>query len=119
MKNLVVILSVLIGSVSMADQSGEKVYKHHNQKAVKVEIGKKGFQSKQPLKFKAGELIVLDITRTTKKTCMTELKHPKTGKLVDLPLNKEVRFEVGSYDKSKKIDLLCGMDMKAGVIHVN
>jgi len=88
------------------------------EKTVKVEIGKKGFKPQTPLNFKPNENIVLNITRTTKKTCMTELRHPKTGKLVNLPMNKEVKFGIGSYNKPTEIKLLCGMKMEAGVIHV-
>lgn len=87
-------------------------------KVVEVEIGKKGFQPSL-IKVGKGENLVLMINRTTDKTCMKALKHPKTGKLVKFPLNKKTKFEVGSFAESKKVDLLCGMDMKAGIIHVN
>ncbi len=121
MKIIIIILGMLLSHIAVADHSGEKHDAHHNKmaaKAIKVEIGTKGFVPSAPLNFKPNEKIVLNITRTTKKTCMTALKHPKTKKSVELPLNKEVRFEVGSYDKPKEITLLCGMGMKAGVVQI-
>ena len=98
------------------------VFADHHQgtkaKVIDVEIGKKGFQP-NPIKVSKGENLVLMVNRTTDKTCMTALKHPKTGKLTKFPLNKKTKFEVGSFSEAKKVDLLCGMDMKAGVIHIN
>ena len=114
------IFTLILSSVSLADHSGDKGHSHHKktEKVVKVEIGKKGFKPETPLNFKPNETIVLNITRTTNKTCMTSLKHPKTGKLIELPMNKEVRFEIGKYGKAQEIKLLCGMGMKAGVVYV-
>lgn len=114
------IITLGLSSVSLADHSGGEKHSHHKktERVVKVEIGKKGFKPAAPLKFKPKENIVLNITRTTDKTCMKSLKHPKTGKLVKLPMNKQVRFEIGEYAKAQDIKLLCGMGMKAGVIHV-
>ena len=122
MKKSIITIGLLLFSVGVfASNPGEKDHSHHKKeviKTVKVEIGKKGFKPQTPLNFKPNEGIVLKITRTTNKTCMTELKHPKSGKLVKLPMNKEVKFDIGSYKKPTEIKLLCGMDMKAGVIHV-
>jgi plastocyanin domain-containing protein len=131
-KSIVTIAMVFLSAQAFAGKNGDAHHSGHEhkhehtqknkqsaEKSVKVEIGKKGFNPESPLNFKPNENIVLNITRTTKKTCMTELRHPKTGKLVDLPMNKEVRFDVGTYDKPTEIKLLCGMKMKAGVIHVS
>ena len=122
MKKTIITLAVfLLTATAYAGHGGDMDHSNHKQmieKAVKVKIGKKGFKPQTPLHFKPNENIVLNITRTTKKTCMTELKHPKTGKMVNLPLNKEVRFDIGSYEKPTEVKLLCGMKMKAGVIHV-
>lgn len=114
------VITLGLSSVSLADHSGDKGHSHHKktERVVKVEIGKKGFKPATPLHFKPNENIVLKITRTSDKTCMKSLKHPKTGKLVNLPMNKEVRFEIGEYDKDQEVKLLCGMGMKAGVVHV-
>lgn len=120
-KNIIAFGVLIMSTVAFAGHGGEMDHSKHKQKiekAVKVEIGKKGFKPQTPLHFKPNENIVLNITRTTEKTCMTELRHPKTGKLVNLPMNKEVKFDIGSYKKPTEIKLLCGMKMEAGVIHV-
>ena len=118
---LTTIILIGMGSMSFADHSGEGEHSHHKktERVVKVEIGSKGFQAVTPLNFQPKENIVLNITRTTDKTCMKSLKHPKTGKLIKLPINKEVRFEIGEYSKPQEVKLLCGMGMKAGVISVS
>ena len=87
-------------------------------KVVEVEIGKKGFQPAK-IDLKKGENLVLNVTRKTNKTCMKKLKHPVSGQLVDLPKDQMVEIVVGSFDEKKKMDLLCGMGMKAGVVQVN
>ena len=120
-KTIISITVFLFTATAFAGHGGDMDHSKHKQmieKTVKVEIGKKGFKPQTPLNFKPNENIVLNITRTTKKTCMTELRHPKTGKLVNLPMNKEVKFGIGSYNKPTEIKLLCGMKMEAGVIHV-
>ncbi len=118
---ILMVLALSMSQTSLADHSGGSEHSHSSkvEKVVKVEIGKKGFKAESPLNFKSNESIVLNITRTTDKTCMTSLKHPKTGKLVKLPLNKQVRFEVGEYSEAKEVKLLCGMGMKAGVLHIS
>ncbi len=121
MKALFFVTILVFGSSGFADY-GHEDEDHHQEivvKAVSVEIGKKGFVPKSELKFKKGEKIVLNITRTTDKTCMKNLKHPKTGKLIELPLNKKVKFEIGDYKEKKEVKLLCGMGMKAGVLKIN
>ena len=122
MKNITMLGVFLLCIGAVADHSGEEDHSHHDpkiEKAVKVEIGKMGFKAETELNFKPNENIVLNITRTTNNTCMKELKHPKTGKLVKLPMNKEVKFEIGFYEKPIEVKLLCGMGMKAGVIQVD
>lgn len=118
MKIIISIIAILFTCSAMAHDHGKENLKTTIEKVVKVEIGKKGFVP-NPVKAKKGENLVLNITRTTKKTCMTELKHPTSGKLVKLPLNEEVRFEVGKLNTNKKIDLLCGMDMNAGSVVIS
>ena len=84
---------------------------------VNVTIGKDGFKP-NPITIKQGHELTLLVKRTTKKTCMTNLKNPISGKLVEMPLDKEVRFKIGKFDSKKTVKLLCGMDMKAGVIQI-
>jgi|GEM_PF-2256528 len=122
MKKSIIVFGVFLLSVSsFADKTGGINHSEHKQKVEKtvdIEIGKKGFKPQTSLNFKPNENIVLNITRTTTKTCMTELEHPKTGRLVALPINKKIRFDIGTYKKPTEIKLLCGMKMEAGVIHV-
>lgn len=118
MKKIMIVTALLaFGFSAGADHSDEKEG-HTHAHPVKVEIGKKGWVAEKALDFKKGEEIVLDVTRTTEKTCMKGIKHPKTGKVVDLPMNKETRLDLGKYDEAKEIKLLCGMGMTAGVVHV-
>ena len=86
-------------------------------KKVKVEIGDQGFKPAQ-IEVKKGENLILMITRTTDSTCVKELKNASGSKQVELPLNKEVKFEFGQLDKPGKVKILCGMDMTAGVVAV-
>lgn len=106
MKSLLISL-LLVAGVAHAD----------SEKVVKVKISEDGFQPAQ-IEVKKGENLVLMVTRTTDKTCMKELKAVKGTGQTDLPLNKEVRFDVGALEKSGEVKLLCGMDMTAGVVKV-
>ena len=113
-KILVVITSLALGASSLASDGS---YEKDKQKIVKVEISEDGFK---PAKIKAqkGEKLVLLVTRKTDKTCMKELKKIDGSGQVKLPLNKEIRFNLGQLNKAGEIKLLCGMGMKAGVIAV-
>ena len=109
----VIILTLLLGVAATADQGK----KNQELKTVKVEIGKDGFQPAK-IKAKAGEHLVLLVTRTTDSTCMKALKKEGDSKQVELPLDQEVRFDVGLLQKEANIKLLCGMDMTAGRVEV-
>lgn len=112
-KLLIIAVSLLISGVSVAHEG-----KHINkEKTVKVTIGEDGFKPSQ-IDGKKGDNIILLVTRTTDKTCMTELKNINGKGQTKLPLNKEVQYKVGLLDKAGEIKILCGMDMKAGVIKV-
>ena len=101
------------------DHSAKKMqHSMGKMKVVEVEIGKNGFQPAK-IDLKKGEKLVLNVTRKTNKTCVKKLKHPVSGQGIDLPKNQMVEIVVGSFHEKKKLDLLCGMDMKAGVIQVN
>lgn len=114
MKKLLVMGTLLfLGGVSSAQQ-GKLSFK---EKTVKVIISEEGFVPAQ-IEGKQGDDLVLLVTRTTDKTCVTELKNRNGVGETKLPLNKEVRFRVGPLTKAGEIQLLCGMDMKAGVVKV-
>ncbi len=89
----------------------------HNEKVIKLEINEDGSKPEK-ITAKRGEYLILLVTRTTDETCMTELKKLNGTGQVELPLNKEVRFEVGKLKKAGEVKLLCGMDMTAGVVQV-
>lgn len=115
MKNLLfVVIGVILGASAYAHEGSHESVK---EKTVKVEISEAGFK---PAKIKAhkGEELVLLVTRKTDKTCMMALKKVDGSGQVKLPLNKETRFNVGQLNKVGEIKLLCGMDMKAGVVSV-
>jgi plastocyanin domain-containing protein len=88
-----------------------------DRKMVKVEISEYGFKPAK-IKVEKGMDLVLMVTRTTDETCMKELKKPDGSGRVELPLNKEVKFEVGRFKKTGEIQILCGMNMQAGVVQV-
>lgn len=116
MKKLILILASL-GFMSPSFAHSHEGKSHGDEKVVKVEINEDGFKPGK-IKAKKGEELVLMVTRTTDKTCMKELKNPNGSGQVELPLNKEVRFEVGKLEKAGEVKLLCGMDMTAGVVQV-
>lgn len=116
MKKLIVILASL-GFVSTSFAHNHEEKNHESEKVIKVEINEDGFKPEK-IKVEKGEELVLMVTRTTDKTCMKELKKPNGSGEVKLPLNKEVKFEVGKLEESGEIQILCGMDMKAGVVQV-
>jgi plastocyanin domain-containing protein len=104
-------------SKQITNKQKTAVEKITSQKTVKVEISEDGFKPAN-IKVNKGEDLVLLVTRKTDKTCMKELKNLDGSGQVKLPLNKEVKFEVGSSNKSGDVKILCGMDMTAGVITV-
>ncbi len=119
MKKYLFMIILTLSFMSLAkENTQEKSKKPSYGAVVVVKVDKKGFTSEKPLHFKKGENIILDVTRITDKTCMTEIQHPKTGNLVKLPLNKKTRIDLGSYSEPKEIRLLCGMNMTAGVIYI-
>lgn len=117
-KLFVIIASLLAAGASFAHEGKHTAHKKSaKEKTVKVTISEDGFKPAQ-IEGQKGEDLVLLVTRTTDKTCMTELKNVNGKGETKLPLNKEVRFQVGHLDKSGDIKLLCGMDMKAGIVKV-
>lgn len=113
--NRFVIATLILITTNLTWASQKEASAHEN--VVKVTIGDSGFKPAK-IQAKAGEDLVLMITRTTEKTCVTELKNVNGKGETELPLNKEVRFNVGHLKKASEITLLCGMNMKAGVVTV-
>lgn len=106
---------VLFGSMAMFYSQGGLT--KESTKTVHVIIDEEGMKPSEIRGVKGQELILL-VTRKTDKTCVTSLKNVNGVGETSLPMNKEVRFVVGKLEKSGEIQLLCGMDMKSGVIQV-
>lgn len=82
---------------------------------IQVAVTEKGFVPSS-IKAKAGEPVVLAITRKTDRTCAKQAVFPSLGKTFDLPLNKTVRVTLHP-DRAGRIDFACGMGMiKAKVV---
>jgi plastocyanin domain-containing protein len=83
---------------------------------VQVKVTPNGYE---PWKIpaKKGEKLVLVVTRTTDKTCATEVVIPELGMNVPLPLGEPVRIEL-TPPHTGEIKFACGMNMFQGVIDV-
>jgi plastocyanin domain-containing protein len=84
--------------------------------SVQVKVTPNGYE---PWKIpaKKGEKLVLVVTRTTDKTCATEVVIPELGMNVPLPLGEPVRIEL-TPPHTGEIKFACGMNMFQGVIDV-
>ena len=76
---------------------------------IKVQVTDNGFEPSE-IKVKAGQHVVLQITRTTDATCATSVQVKEKKIKKDLPLNKEVNVDLGTVQKGD-IKFACGMDM--------
>jgi len=85
---------------------------------VAFQVTEKGFEP-AIVTAKAGQPITLAVTRTTDRTCATELvlKDANLDIRRDLPLNKTVEI---TFKPTKTGDLVyaCGMDMYRGTVRV-
>ncbi len=81
---------------------------------ISVKVTDKGFEPSE-IKAKAGNQVILKITRTTDATCATMIQFKEKKIKKDLPLNKEVSVELGTLSKGD-IRFACGMDMISGHI---
>jgi plastocyanin domain-containing protein len=83
---------------------------------IKVGVTEAGFEPNE-IEAKAGENLVLDITRVTDETCATAIVIPDQKLKQDLPLNKEVQVPVKA-GKAGRIAFACPMNMVTGAIVV-
>jgi plastocyanin domain-containing protein len=81
---------------------------------VKVTVTGDGFVPDQ-IKVKAGQPVTLVVTRTTDRTCATEIVMKDFGVNKPLPLGKAVEVSV-TPKKPGDYRFACGMDMIAGVL---
>ncbi len=84
---------------------------------VPLTVTEKGFEPSE-IKVKPGTHVVLSVVRKTDKTCATQLVIKEKKIKSDLPLNKEVRIDVGVLQKGD-IRFACGMDMLSGHLIIN
>jgi predicted small lipoprotein YifL len=76
---------------------------------IPVTVGDEGFQPSH-ITLKRGEKSTLRFTRTSDKTCATEVAFPELGIRKPLPLNQPVDIEV-PVDQARTLTFQCGMGM--------
>ena len=76
---------------------------------ISVTVGDQGFQPRH-ITLKRGEKSTLRFTRTSDKTCATEVAFPELGIRKPLPLNQPVDIDV-PVDKARTLTFQCGMGM--------
>jgi plastocyanin domain-containing protein len=79
---------------------------------VTLSVTENGFEPNS-VDVNPGVPVILKITRKTDSTCATKIQIPSKKIKRDLPLNKEVKIEVGKLEKGE-IRFGCGMGMMAG-----
>ena len=82
----------------------------------KVAVTEKGFEP-DAVRLRAGAPASITFTRTTDKTCATEVVFPSLGIKRALPLNEAVAIEF-TPEKTGTIAFVCGMNMLKGAVVV-
>jgi plastocyanin domain-containing protein len=83
---------------------------------VGIRVTARGFEP-ATIRLKAGVPIVLIVTRTTDRTCATELAIPSRKIRQALPLQRAVEIPLGP-EKAGRLRFACGMDMISGTLVV-
>lgn len=81
---------------------------------VPVEVNKEGYKPDK-IAGKPGEKLTLVFTRTEESDCIAQVKVPKGGPAVDLPMNKAVEIAV-TVPQTGEVLFTCGMDMFTGSV---
>lgn len=81
-----------------------------------VTVDSEGFHPDK-IQATAGQPVTLALTRTTDKTCATEVVVPDYNKKKELPLNQTVELTF-TPKKAGDIKFSCGMEMFTGVVEV-
>lgn len=81
-----------------------------------IQVGSSGFEPAR-VPARAGQEVVLVFTRTTDRTCATEVVIPSENRTVALPLNQPVEVKITPREKGE-IAFTCGMKMFQGVVNV-
>lgn|SRR5512147_2682903 len=105
-RKVVAALAVSLGLAGCRGRSAE----------VAVSVGVNGFDPWH-IEARAGEPLVLVVTRTTDDTCATEIIIREAGLKVPLPLGKPVRVELVP-SRAGKLRFSCAMQMFQGEIDV-
>ncbi len=100
-----------------ADSSGEQATTGDSQGVVAIDVGDQGFQPSR-VELKKGQEATLRFTRTSDKTCATEVVFPDLKMEKKLPLNQAVDVKVPT-GEARELVFQCGMGMykSAVVIH--
>ncbi len=83
---------------------------------VQLKVTSDGFEPSE-IKVKPGTHLILKVTRTTDQTCATQIKVAEKNLKKELPLNKEIDVDLGTFKKGD-VKFACGMDMISGHILV-
>ena len=103
MKYLVFISLLIFSGIGLAKTSTNEY---------KLVITENGYEPSS-LQVKAGEPIVLKITRKTNATCAREVLIPSQKLKYELPLGKEVTIKIASLPKGE-VKFGCAMNMMVG-----
>ncbi|MFN8586202.1 MAG: cupredoxin domain-containing protein [Candidatus Eisenbacteria bacterium] len=110
------VLLAAVAAVSFAAAPAVAGKSPQKPQRVVVSVTNKGFEP-ATIPVKAGQPIVLVITRKTDRTCATEIVIKDRKINVPLPLNKTVEVKLAA-EKPGTLRFACGMDMITGQIVV-
>jgi plastocyanin domain-containing protein len=86
------------------------------EQVIDLQVTEKGFEPSS-IDVKPGVPVTLKVTRKTDSTCATKIQIQSKSIKRDLPLNTEVKINLGKLEKGE-IRFACGMDMITGKIIV-
>jgi plastocyanin domain-containing protein len=111
------LIAVTVGGASAAEPAKETKDTKKAGQAVTMKVTDKGFEPAS-VTVKKGEPVTLAITRTTERTCATEIVIDEHGIKTALPLNKEVKVTF-TPKKAGELKYGCAMNkMIGGVLTV-
>ena len=103
--------AALLTAAAAAGTTPASAARHHEQR-IAITVTTKGFEP-ATIHARAGEPIVLVVTRTTDKTCAKEIVIAGARIHRPLPLNRPVAIRVAP-QKAGTLRYACGMDMVEG-----
>ena len=116
MKTTILLLLLLSLSVNAPTPAVAAPGAARAEQRVKIRVTSKGFEPAM-VRLKAGVPTVLVVTRTTDRTCATELVIPSRKIRQALPLRRPVEIRLGP-EKAGRLRFACGMDMVLGTLVV-